>query len=71
MARKNTPNNVPDTQINVYPATLRAAYHAGPPEIQFLGRRRLLGVPHPVTKDEWAAMRARPDFKQFDFKLED
>lgn len=47
------------------------ACHDGPPEIQFSGRRWLRGVKQEMTEKEWAAMQERPDFKHFDFKLEE
>jgi hypothetical protein len=49
------------------PKTTRMAYHAGPPDIQFCGRRWARGVAQPLTQAEQAEMRARPDFKQFNF----
>lgn len=52
-------------------APLEVAYHAGPPEIQFSGRRWLIGAAQKVTGREWTTMQVRPDFKQFDFKLEE
>lgn len=45
----------------------RAAYHQGPPEIEFAGRRWQIGVSQPLTDAEFAAMQARGDFDHFGF----
>lgn len=50
--------------------TLRVAYHQGPPEIGFNGAEWRRGVWLTVTPAEWAAMRARADFNNFDFRIE-
>jgi hypothetical protein len=47
---------------------LSVAYHAGPPAIGFAGRQWQRGVPQTVSAAEWAAMHARRDFVEFDFK---
>ncbi len=49
------------------PPPLAVAYHDGPPEIQFAGRRWLRGVIQPVTAQEWTAMQSRPDCASFGF----
>lgn len=46
------------------------AYHDGPIAIGFCGRRWQRDVAQPVTVGEWAAMQARGDFNEFDFKQE-
>jgi hypothetical protein len=46
---------------------LRVVYHAGPDAIGFCGRQWRRGAAQPVTAEEWAAMRARGDFNEFDF----
>ncbi|MBZ0104644.1 MAG: hypothetical protein K8H84_03345 [Sulfuricella denitrificans] len=53
------------------PKPIRIAYHAGPPDIQFCGRRWLRGAAQPVTQAEQAAMRKRPDFAGFNFIVEE
>jgi hypothetical protein len=45
----------------------QAAYHDGPPEIEFAGRRWLRGRAQPLTDAEFAALQARPDAAQFGF----
>ncbi len=52
------------------PKTTRWAYHDGPPDIQFCGRRWARGVAQALTQAEQAEMRARPDFKHFNFLKE-
>lgn len=47
--------------------TGRAAYHDGPPEIEFAGRRWLRGQAQALTADEFAALQARPDAAGFGF----
>lgn len=47
---------------------VRAAYHDGPPSIQFYGRGWQRGVAQTVTPGDWAAMQARGDFGEFGFK---
>jgi hypothetical protein len=46
------------------------AYHAGPPEIGFYRRDWTRGAPQTIPADDWAAMRARGDFNEFDFEEE-
>jgi len=48
-------------------ATGKAAYHDGPPEIEFAGRRWLRGKAQALTDAEFAAVQARPDAAQFGF----
>lgn len=45
----------------------RIAYHDGPPEIQFAGRRWLRGAAQPVGTDELQAMKKRRDFAAYRF----
>lgn len=52
-------------------AQARVAYHAGPPEIEFAGRHWRIGVAQPVAPEDYAAMRARADFAQFEFSTEE
>lgn len=47
----------------------RVAYHAGPPEIEFAGRRWQRGVEQSVSADQLSAMCARPDFSIFSFAV--
>jgi hypothetical protein len=47
--------------------TGRAAYHQGPPEIEYAGRRWQIGVSQPLTDAEFAAMQERGDFDHFGF----
>lgn len=46
------------------------AYHDGPGEIGFGGRHWQRDVAQPVSADEWAAMRERADFNEFNFTEE-
>lgn len=48
---------------------MRVAYHEGPPEVTFHGIRWQRDVPQTVTPAQWAGMLARPDIKEFDFKV--
>lgn len=50
------------------PAPLEVAYHAGPEHVHFNGRLWYREQLQPVTAEEWAAMQARGDFTNFDFK---
>lgn len=70
MAKTKAPDQTAADEA-IAPKTPKAAYHDGPPEIQFAGRRWLRDMPQDLTAQEWAAMQARPDFKHFDFTLED
>lgn len=49
------------------PHTGRAAYHQGPPDIEFAGRRWQIGVSQPLTDAEFSAMQQRADFDHFGF----
>ena len=51
-------------------AALRVAYHDGPPSIHFAGMPWRRGEAQEITTAQWVAMRARGDFKDFDFKPE-
>lgn len=53
------------------PATVRVAYHAGPPAIGFYGRNWGKGEAQAVTPQEWTAMQQRADFNDFDFRVEE
>lgn len=44
-----------------------AAYHEGPPEIDFAGRRWTLGSEQPINRAEFDALQARPDAAPFAF----
>ncbi|GEM_PF-6639390 len=58
------------TQINDAATLIYVAYHAGPPEIQFAGRRWVKGAAQALTTEEWGALRSRPDAAAFEFKLD-
>lgn len=49
------------------PESGTAAYRAGPPEIEFAGRRWLINVAQPVSADEAEALLAHPHAAAFDF----
>lgn len=44
------------------------AYHDGPPAIHFAGLPWRRGEAQEITREQWAAMRARGDFAPFDFR---
>ncbi|HQS59967.1 MAG: hypothetical protein B7Y56_03420 [Gallionellales bacterium 35-53-114] len=72
MAKKNSPllNPLPqaDEGTNVKGDHLiLVAYHAGPEEIGFFGKVWQRDSAQSVTADEWAAMRLRGDFDEFNF----
>lgn len=71
MANKKTPDSTPlaGSILSSQP-TLMVAYHDGPGEIGFGGRHWQRGISQPVTAEEWAAMRARRDFNEFNFSEE-
>lgn len=45
----------------------RIAYHDGPPEILFAGRRWVRGIAQPVGAEELEAMKKRRDFAAYRF----
>ena len=47
-----------------------AAYHDGPPEIEFAGRHWRLGTPNPIDRAGFEALQQRPDAQPFDFRFE-
>lgn len=63
---KKTDITPPDTPAAQAPAG-RAAYHAGPPAIEFGGRRWQRGQAQTLTADEFAALQSRADAALFGF----
>lgn len=59
------PRTVPEPQ-----ASVRVAYHDGPPAIHFAGLPWRRGVADTISTEKWAEMRARADFHEFDFHEE-
>lgn len=68
--RKPRPLAPVDRPLPTAQATLRVAYHDGPPAIRFLGIDWQRGVPQSVTDVVWWAMQARGDFPEFAFRIE-
>jgi hypothetical protein len=49
---------------------IRVAYHEGPCDIGFCGKRWKRGEAQPITQAEWQAMQLRADFKHYQFTEE-
>lgn len=64
MGKKTEPASPATPSI---PATGRAAYHDGPPEIEFAGRRWRRGQAQTLTTAEFDALQERPDAAGFGF----
>lgn len=49
-------------------SSVKAAYHAGPPELWFGGRYWLRGEAQELGAGEWERLQSRDDFVPFDFR---
>ena len=64
--RKNNAAEFPQATVGE-PVFVGLAYHDGPPEIHFAGRRWQRGVAQPVTIAELEGVRPRRDFSAYRF----
>lgn len=64
--RKNNAAELPQATVGE-PVWVGVAYHDGPPEIHFAGRRWLRGVGQRLTLAEFEGMQSRRDFSTYRF----